>query len=182
MGERRAPARESASRGSCLRRRALPRGRRRRRAPADPRGGRREGRAAPLELVQGAAARRGRPGTPASRRASRPGASPRAPRASACRAARRARRDGRRGPTTRSARPTTRPACGPPKSLSPENVTRSGAVGEAVGDRRLAGDAELLRAARRSRCPDRGATGSGPPARARRSPPGSGRAVYPRIS
>ncbi len=42
----------------------------------------------------------------------------------------------------RSARPTTSPACGPPTSLSPLNVTMSAPDGQPLGRRRLVGQAE----------------------------------------
>ena len=35
-----------------------------------------------------------------------------------------------------------KPACGPPSSLSPENVTRSAPSGDGFGDRRLVREAE----------------------------------------
>ena len=63
---------------------------------------------------------RGRPARPGTGRASR-----RARRASSCRAGSPGRAGRVRSRATRSARPTMSPACGPPTSLSPLNVTRS---------------------------------------------------------
>ena len=131
--------------GSCSRSRGRersPRPRRRRtaarqrqRAAADPRDRlldrrRRRGRRA----ARRARARPPRPraacGAPAPRAApvrgrGRGGASLRARRGRACRSAARGAADGAAGGSTRSARPTTIPACGPPSSLSPLKQTRS---------------------------------------------------------
>ncbi len=91
-------------------------------------------------------ARRAAPGRGAAR------ASPRARRARACRSAPRARADG--GGTRRppSRVPTSSPACGPPSSLSPENVVERGAGADRAAHRRLAGEQlEVVGRARRSR-------------------------------
>ena len=46
-----------------------------------------------------------------------------------------------------SARPQSIPACGPPRSLSPLEVDEVGAVGEELGDARMAGGRSAARAA-----------------------------------
>ena len=56
----------------------------------------------------------------------------------------------RRRRATRSARPTTSPACGPPSSLSPLNVTRSAPSASRSARRRLVGEAERRRVQQRA--------------------------------
>ena len=60
-------------------------------------------------------------------------------RPASCPPARRGRSGACAACATRSARPTTSPACGPPSSLSPEHITRSAPSARASAHRRLVG-------------------------------------------
>ena len=114
----------AASGPAATRRRPWPRARRR--AP------RRPPRARPPRSARARSASTGAAIMPPDRDLARPPrrpgtarASPRRRRGSPCRAASRGPAGRAAASPTRSARPTTNPACGPPTSLSPLNVTRS---------------------------------------------------------